>query len=126
LVEDLCARLKAPNEFRDLARMTALYHGKVHRALELRLTTVLELLEDVDALRRPERFEQLLLACEADHRGRTGYEDRPYPQAERLRAAHAAIAAIDTRAVIGGLRDGEAIKQRLREARLAALHAALD
>src|SRR5690606_34817482 len=84
VIEALAARLKIPNEYRDLAVLASLYHGLVHRAEELRPGTVLELLENTDALRRPERFEQLLLACEADARGRTGFENRPYPQRQWL------------------------------------------
>jgi tRNA nucleotidyltransferase (CCA-adding enzyme) len=66
----------------------------IHQASELRPSTVVDLLDAADALRRPARFEQLLLACEADARGRTGLEDRPYPQAERLRRARASAAKV--------------------------------
>jgi tRNA nucleotidyltransferase (CCA-adding enzyme) len=87
LVEQLCTRLRIPNEYRECAVAVARQHGKVHNALELRPSTLLELLEAVDAFRRPARFEQFLLACEADARGRTGFEDREYPQADYLRRA---------------------------------------
>ena len=80
LVEQLCARLRVPNHLRELAVMTARYHTHVHRAVELRADTMLKTLEACDALRRPERFADLLLACEADARGRTGLENRSYPQ----------------------------------------------
>jgi tRNA nucleotidyltransferase (CCA-adding enzyme) len=126
LVDALCERFRSPASFRDLARLTALHHGTVHRALELRPGTVVDLLDALDAQRRPERFEQLLLACEADHRGRKGFEETPYPQAEHLRRALAATRALDTRAVIGELRDGAAIRERLRGARIDAVRAALD
>ena len=78
-------RLRVPNHLRELAVMTARYHTHVHRAAELRADTVLNTLEGCDALRRPERFADFLLACEADARGRTGLEDRGYPQREYLR-----------------------------------------
>ncbi len=85
LVEQLAARLRVPNHLRELAVMTARYHTHVHRASELRADTVLKTLEGCDALRRPERFADFLLACEADARGRKGLEMRDYPAAGILR-----------------------------------------
>ncbi|MGA7822851.1 MAG: multifunctional CCA addition/repair protein, partial [Steroidobacteraceae bacterium] len=79
LIEALASRLKVPGAYRDLAILAARTHTLVHRALELRAATVLKLLEDADAFRRPERFAELLVACEADARGRTGLEAEPYP-----------------------------------------------
>lgn len=101
LIEQLCQRFKAPNTFRDLAVIVAREHGRVHRARELRAGTIMELLERSDAFRRPDRFEKVLLACEADARGRTGYEDRDYPQATLLREALGATLTID----VGALQD---------------------
>jgi tRNA nucleotidyltransferase (CCA-adding enzyme) len=123
LLTDLCARLRVPNEFRDLAVLVARHHGVVHRAFELRPGTVLELLENIDALRRPERFEAFLLACEADARGRTGLEDRPYPQADYLRAALAAARACVPTAEEAATLAGPEIAVRLRARRLDALKA---
>jgi tRNA nucleotidyltransferase (CCA-adding enzyme) len=94
LIEALGRRLRLPGEYRDLAVIVARYHGIVHRAFELKPTTILEFLERADAFRRPERFAQALLACEADSRGRTGLENVPYPQREYLQAARDAAAAI--------------------------------
>jgi tRNA nucleotidyltransferase (CCA-adding enzyme) len=123
LIQSLADRLRVPNDFRDLAIAVARDHGLCHRALELRAGTVLELLERCDALRRPERFAEFLLACEADFRGRTGFETRPYPQATFLAAALlAAAGAALPPAERAGL-DGAAIGMRLRERRLAALTA---
>jgi tRNA nucleotidyltransferase (CCA-adding enzyme) len=121
LVEALAARLKIPGDHRDLAVLAARHHGNVHRAHELRAATVLRVLEQTDAFRRPERFEDLLLACEADARGRTGLEQRPYPQRPYLSAARAAAAAVT---LAEGEREGLAgaeIGERLRAARLAAI-----
>src|SRR5262245_3036061 len=87
LVQELCVRLRIPNDYRDLAVLVARHHGVVHRTFELRAATVLDLLTHTDAMRRPDRFEQFLLACEADARGRKGLEQRPYPQADWLREA---------------------------------------
>jgi tRNA nucleotidyltransferase (CCA-adding enzyme) len=94
LIEALAARLKLPGDYRELAVVVARDHGNVHRAFELRPKTLLELLERADAFRRPERFSQALLACEADARGRTGLEANPYPQREFVLAARDAAAAI--------------------------------
>jgi tRNA nucleotidyltransferase (CCA-adding enzyme) len=123
LVEQLCARLRVPNHLRELAVIAARYHTHVHRALELRADTTLRTLESCDALRRPERFADFLLACEADARGRKGLEDRDYPQRAfftRARDAAAAVAlGADERA---GL-TGEQIGQTLRKRRIAAIEA---
>ncbi len=87
LVDRVCQRLRVPNPFRELALQVCEFHTLCHRALELRGATLLKLLVRTDALRRPERFEAFLLACEADARGREGLESRAYPQADYLRRA---------------------------------------
>ncbi|MEE8306375.1 MAG: multifunctional CCA addition/repair protein [Gammaproteobacteria bacterium] len=120
LINELLQRLPVPRRFAELARWVARYHGQVHRTGDLRAATVLKLLEAVDALRRPAGFEDFLSACEADARGRTGLEDNPYPQAERLRLALTAVAAVPTGEVPKGL-TGEAFGQALRDLRLQAL-----
>jgi tRNA nucleotidyltransferase (CCA-adding enzyme) len=122
-IEALCARLKVPNACRELAILTARHHTLVHRALELKPATVLTLLEKCDAVRRPERFGELLQACEADARGRTGLESSPYPQVQYLEAARAAAAgAVLSEGERGGLA-GPAIGEALRQRRLEALTA---
>jgi tRNA nucleotidyltransferase (CCA-adding enzyme) len=121
LLEAMAARLKIPNEHRELGVLTARYHGQVHRALELRASTVLKLFESTDAFRRPERFFNLLLACEADARGRLGLEQRPYPQSAYLRQAYdAAAAATLSEEEREGLA-GAAYGEKLRRKRLAAV-----
>jgi tRNA nucleotidyltransferase (CCA-adding enzyme) len=87
LVDAVCRRLKSPSAHRELALKACEYHTHCHRALELRGKTLLKLLNATDALRRPDRFEAFLLACEADARGRKGLEQRDYPQADYLRRA---------------------------------------
>jgi len=89
LVEQVCQRLKTPGLHRELALKVCEYHTHCHRALELSGKTLLKLLNATDGLRRPERFEAFLLACEADARGRKGLEQRDYPQADYLRRARA-------------------------------------
>jgi tRNA nucleotidyltransferase (CCA-adding enzyme) len=121
VIEALCARLKVPNGFRDLAVLAARHHAVVHRAAELRPSTVLKLLETTDAFRRPERFEELLQACEADARGRTGLEAQPYPQRELLRRALVAAAAVTLDENERRGLAGPAIGEKIREKRLAAI-----
>jgi len=121
LVDALCSRLKVPTAHRELARMTCQQHTNVHRALELRPETVLKLLEECDAFRRPERFRELLLACQCDAQGRTGLEEKPYPQREYLQNAFAAASAAQlTAQEMAGL-NGSAIANAIRARRLEAL-----
>jgi tRNA nucleotidyltransferase (CCA-adding enzyme) len=126
LLAALCARLPVPNRFRDLARLVARHHGTVHKAAELKPQTVLRVIMAADGLRQPDRFEDFLLACEADARGRKGLEDRAYPQAERLRVALRAARAVAAGKIKAELElDGEALGKALHEARLAAITATL-
>ena len=87
----LAERLRVPTDCRELGEIVAREHGNIHRSQELDAAATLRLLERGDALRRPERFEQALLACECDARGRTGLEDAPYPPRQRLGAALRAV-----------------------------------
>ncbi|MET3131845.1 tRNA nucleotidyltransferase (CCA-adding enzyme) [Oxalobacteraceae bacterium GrIS 1.11] len=103
LIEQLCQRLKVPNECRQLAVMTAREHGNIGRALSLRPNTMVTLFERCDAFRKPQRFEHMLLATECDFRGRggaaDGFRNKPFPQAAHLLAALAAARAVDAGAV---------------------------
>lgn len=99
LVKQLCERIAAPKDYKDLALMVAQWHTHCHRALELKPATLLKVLQSNDAFRRPERFEQFLLCCEADARGRTGFENRTYPQADFFRAALKSAQAVDIAAI---------------------------
>jgi tRNA nucleotidyltransferase (CCA-adding enzyme) len=121
LVEKLCARLRVPNQLRELAVITARFHTHVHRALELRADTVLRTLENCDALRRPERFADFLLACEADARGRLGFEERDYPQRAYFAQACQRAAAVALTAEERNGMTGERIGQELRKRRVAAI-----
>ncbi len=82
LIRDFCQRLAVPKVARDLALAVAEFHTHCHRVLELKPATLVKTLEALDAFRRPARFAEFLLCCEADARGRTGLEDRVYPQAD--------------------------------------------
>ncbi|MBV8975130.1 MAG: HD domain-containing protein, partial [Sinobacteraceae bacterium] len=121
LINELCDRLKVPNGHRELAVLAARHHTLVHRALELRPATLLTLLENCDAFRRPERFGELLLACEADARGRTGREEAPYPQVDYLRQALAAAAGVTLTESERRELEGVEIGAELRRRRLAAV-----
>ncbi len=122
LVEDLCDRYRVPNDYRALAVLTARYHGRCHHALDLDPEELLDLLTKTDALRRPQRFEQFLMACEADSRGRLGYQNTPYPQADLCRAAQRAASGVDTRTVVAGSgKDGTAIAREINRLRLEAV-----
>ncbi|MBX5459789.1 MAG: multifunctional CCA addition/repair protein [Steroidobacteraceae bacterium] len=120
-IEALCARLKVPRHLRDLGIIVSRYHTLVHRALELRPSTVLELLENTDAFRRPDRFREFLAACECDARGRLGLEDRPYPQADYLREALNAALTVTLSEEERQNLAGPAIGEKLRDKRLAVL-----
>ena len=122
LIEQMAARLRAPNEHRELAVLVARHHARVHRVAEQRPATVLELLEITDAFRRTERFERFLLACEADARGRgPELRARPYPQAALLRAALTAAASVRLDPEVLARDKGPVIAERMRAARIVAI-----
>jgi tRNA nucleotidyltransferase (CCA-adding enzyme) len=128
LLKGLGDRLRVPNESRELAEVVAREHGHVHASLNLSPAATVRLLERCDAIRKPERFEQVLLACECDARGRGGLSERPYPQAERLRRALVAALSVNTaevaaQAMAAGL-SGPKVGERVHAARVAAVDAA--
>ncbi|MES2152699.1 MAG: multifunctional CCA addition/repair protein [Pseudomonadota bacterium] len=130
LIEAACARLKVPNDCRELALMTAREHGNVSRAEALRANTIVTLFERCDAFRKPQRFGQMLLAAECDFRGRgsaaDGFRGKPYPQAALLQEALAAARAVDAGAVAQRCGEKrERIAQMVHAARVAAVKAAL-
>jgi len=84
LIKNLCDRYRVPKNYSELAILVGKYHGLCHKALELKPTTLVKLLKKLDAFRKPERFKQFLIACEADFHGRPGYEHLPYPPANFL------------------------------------------
>lgn len=120
----VCARLKIPAEHQQLAEAVCREHLNVHRIDELRDATVLELLGRCDALRRPERVARIALCCEADKRGRLGFEDSTYPQGETLKRLHQAALSVQARDLDTTHLQGPAIGQALARARVAAIAAA--
>jgi tRNA nucleotidyltransferase (CCA-adding enzyme) len=122
LVRALSERIRVPADCRDLALAVARDHGNAHRALELRAATVVELLERVDAFRRPERFSEFLQACECDFRGRPGYETREYPVTAYLEQAFAVARAVDAGAV-ARVSAPDQVRAAVFRARAAAIEA---
>jgi tRNA nucleotidyltransferase (CCA-adding enzyme) len=121
LIDALCARYRIPNRYRDTARAMSRYHGHIHRAFELRPETLVRTLEDLDAFRRPERLDAILLACEADYRGRTGFESRPYPQADHVRQALERCQSVQAREVMADGFRGPDIRKEMHRRRVQAV-----
>jgi tRNA nucleotidyltransferase (CCA-adding enzyme) len=127
LLHALAERLHVPQSCHELAEVVAREHGHIHASASLGAAAALRLLVRCDALRRPERFTQVLQACLCDARGRLGWHERPYPQAERLQALMLAALAVDTASVAQqaqaeGL-SGAKVGERIEAARIHALSA---
>jgi len=129
LVRRLAERLRVPTECRELAEVVAREHGNVHRSGEFGAGPLVRLLERCDAIRKPARFDEILLACECDARGRLGLADTPYPQRQRLRAVQAAALAVDTAEVAAAAAGrglcGPDVGAAVHEARVGAVEALL-
>lgn len=125
LLKKLCNRLRVPNECRELADAVAREHGNIHRSGEFGAGAIVRLLERCDAFRKPQRFEDILLACECDARGRLGLEERAYPQRERLLRSLRAARSVDTAVIAEHARDrglqGDQIGDEIRKARVHAV-----
>ncbi|RYY94809.1 MAG: multifunctional CCA addition/repair protein [Comamonadaceae bacterium] len=129
LLQTVCNRLRVPNDCRELADVVAREHGNIHRSGEIGAGGLVRLLERCDAFRKPERFDEVLLACECDARGRLGLEERPYPQRERLRSILGAARQVSTAAIAAeatgrGLK-GEQVGAEIHRARIEAVAAAI-
>ncbi|TAK94299.1 MAG: multifunctional CCA addition/repair protein, partial [Aquabacterium sp.] len=125
LLKQVNERLRVPVACRELADVVAREHGNVHRSGELNAAAVLRLLERCDAIRKPQRFREILQACECDARGRLGKTEEPYPQAARLNHALDLALAVSTADVSAAAQQrgmkGEAIGQAIHQARCEAL-----
>jgi tRNA nucleotidyltransferase (CCA-adding enzyme) len=128
LLQALCKRLRVPQECAELAEVVAREHGNIHRSAELGADATLRLLERCDAIRKPTRFADVLLACECDARGRAGLQDGAYPQRPRLQAALNHVLAVVTAPVAEAAArrgaSGPQIGDAVRKARVAALSGA--
>jgi tRNA nucleotidyltransferase (CCA-adding enzyme) len=99
LLKGLCERLRVPTDCRELADVVAREHSNIHRSAPLGATALVRLLERCDAIRKPQRFAEILLACECDARGRLGLEEQPYPQVPRLQGVLDAVLALPTQPI---------------------------
>ncbi len=121
IVKKVCQRLRIPNEYRDLAERTARFHLHYHRALELKAKTMVKTLVQLDAFRKPQRFENFLLACEADARGRPGYENIELPQGDYFRDALEAAKDIDIAELRSLGFENQALANKINQARISAV-----
>ncbi|MGL5388607.1 MAG: multifunctional CCA addition/repair protein [Enterobacterales bacterium] len=121
LVEALCQRLRVPNPVRELARLVAEYHDLIHTVNKLRPETLLKLFDAIDVWRKPQRLEQMILTSEADARGRTGFENNPYPQGDYLRQAYQIANAVSVKEVVESGLQGLAIRDEVKRRRQQAL-----
>ncbi len=121
LVKAIAKRYRIPHEYADLAVLVTQYHGHCHDMLKQKPSTVLKLLEHLDAFRRPARFEQFLLACEADARGRPGFENREYPQSTQLQELYRAAASVSIQPLLDRGLENKALGDALHQARVTAI-----
>ena len=121
LIKKLCLRLRVPNDCRDLALLVSEHHSIIHTAFELRASTLVKLMDQNDAWRKPQRFLQMLQCCIADAKGRTGFEGKPYPSADYVWGAFKIAEMVDVQDIIKQGYQGTEIKEALRQARIAAV-----
>ncbi len=118
LIKALCKRYRAPKQYQELAIQVSRHHFSCHRIEEMRAETILKKLESMDAFRRPERFEKFLICCEADARGRTGFEDRAYPPADYFRRALDAANEVDNESLRQRGLEGKAMAEAIKIERI--------
>ncbi|MFK7994005.1 MAG: multifunctional CCA addition/repair protein [Granulosicoccus sp.] len=123
LTETLCARLRVPKNPKDLAIMSARYHTHCHRARELKASTLVKLFKSLDVIRKPDRFKEFVLVCEADKKGRLGFEDHAYPEAEFLTKAAAVFRQVDTASVARATEDKKRIAEEITHAQVQSIKA---
>ncbi|OIQ23387.1 multifunctional CCA addition/repair protein [uncultured Vibrio sp.] len=121
LIKSLCERVRVPNEYKELALMVCEQHSNIHRAAELKPSTVLKVLNKFDVWRKPERLNDILLSCMADSRGRTGFEDIEYPQKQIFEQAYQAALSVDVQGIIADGFQGKEIRAEMDKRRIAAI-----
>ncbi|MEZ9822513.1 multifunctional CCA addition/repair protein [Shewanella sp. 10N.286.45.A1] len=121
LIKALCERFRVPNEYRDLALLVSDQHQNIHNAYELRAETIVKLFDKADFWRKPHRLQQLLLSCEADAKGRTGFELSPYPQASYILQCFKAAADVAVKDIIDAGYKGAEIRLQLTAQRIEAV-----
>ncbi|WP_305810784.1 multifunctional CCA addition/repair protein [Photobacterium leiognathi] len=120
-IKALCQRLRVPNEYRDLALLVCEQHTKIHHAEEMRADTFIKIFDQIDAWRKPERVAQLATCCRADARGRTHFEQTPYPQADIFQAVFAIAQQVDVKAIVAAGFKGTEIREQLAAKRIEAV-----
>ena len=123
VIKTLCLRLRIPNECRDLALLVSEHHTLIHHAFELKASTLIKLMDQNDAWRKPLRFLQMLQCCVADSKGRTGFENKEYPSADYVWQAFQAAEKVNVQDIIKQGAKGAEIKEALRQARISAVKA---
>ena len=126
LIEALCKRYRGPKQYQELAVQVSRHHFSCHRIEEMRAETILKKLESMDAFRRPERFKKFLICCEADARGRTGFEDRAYPQADYFKQALDAANEVDTESLRQQGLEGKAMAEAIKIERINLINDTLN
>ncbi|MBB1362643.1 multifunctional CCA addition/repair protein [Shewanella sp. SR44-4] len=114
VIKKLCERIRVPNEYRDLALLVSDQHQNIHNAFELRAETIVKLFDKGDFWRKPQRLTELLLCCHGDLRGRTGFEQSSYPQAEYLLHCYELASNVDVQSIIAAGYQGSQIKSQLQ------------
>ncbi|WP_318510862.1 multifunctional CCA addition/repair protein [Photobacterium leiognathi] len=120
-IKALCQRLRVPNEYRDLALLVCEQHTKIHHAEEMRADTFIKIFDQIDAWRKPERVAQLATCCRADARGRTHFEQTPYPQADIFQAVFAIAQQVDVKEIVAAGFKGAEIREQLAAKRIEAV-----
>ena len=121
LVENICQRFKIPTSTRELARLVSEFHDQIHTIYKLRASTLLNLFNTIDVWRKPSRLEQMALVSEADYRGRAGWQNRAYPQADYLKQAYAVANSVSVKDIVDAGYTGAEIKNQLNQRRTSAL-----
>lgn len=121
IIKKLCERVRVPNEYKELALLVCEQHSNVHRAAELKPSTKLKILNKLDVWRKPERLEEVLICCQADHAGRLGCEGNPYPQKDIFEEAFKAALSIEVKDIITDGFQGKAIRDELEKRRIEAI-----
>lgn len=118
---ELCKRLRVPTYYQELAELTCEYHTHIHKAFELQAKTMMKVFNRFDVWRKPQRFQEFLLVCLADTRGRTGFENREYPQIDYINRLLEAAQQVDVQQVIADGFEKQAIREELNRRRIKAI-----
>ena len=121
LIKELCQRLRVPKSYQALALASSEYHQLMHKMYELRPETVLKMIEKTRSINDDERAKQIALCCRADARGRTGFEDTAYTQADLFLEYQQVAKNVDSQSIAASLSDGTKIQTAIRQARVTAL-----